>query len=150
VPIAPAPEGVRVAALIRYNDRGASGFANLTLDSGERVFISLAASGLRVHRLIFFGRLPGRTLHVADAAAVRRAATVIARTIDALPPLPDSAAMDALLAKAITTLNAAAAGTIVGDGNAGATTLKVLTRAALAEPDAASFVRRLSRAAITP
>ena len=139
-----------MATLNRYNDRGASGFANLTLDSGERIFISLAAAGLRVHRLILFGRIPGRTLHVADAASVRQAAKVLVRDLGRLPPLPDGAAMDSLLAGAITALKTAASGIAVGEDRTPTTVLEILTRAALAEPDAAAFVRRLSRAAVTP
>jgi hypothetical protein len=132
-------------------ERGAGGFANLTLASGERILISIAVNGVRVHRVILWGRIPGRTLHVAGAAHLAQAVKVIGRDIDRLPQLPDSAAMDALLTSAIATLNDAQLrrGAVDGDGRP-LSALTVLTRAALAAPDAAAFVRTLSRAAATP
>jgi hypothetical protein len=69
--------------LHRFDDRGQGGFSNITLASGERIVISVAAAGVRIHRLIFFGRIPGRTLHVSDAATTARACAVLARSVAA-------------------------------------------------------------------
>lgn len=134
-----------------YLERGAGGFANVTLASGERILISVAANGLRVHRLILWGRVPGRTVHVANAAELRQAVTVIARDVDRLPKLPDAAAIDALLTDAIAALKNATPlrGPRDSDG-ATLSALAVLTRAALGAADAPSFARTLSRAAATP
>ena len=73
------------------------------------------------------------------------------RDIDRLPELPREAAIDAFLTMATaaikdpSTYRPSAAGDDTPMSN-----LAVLTRAALAEPDAASLVRRLERAAATP
>src|SRR5690606_3241234 len=88
----------------RYMDRGNGGFANLSLPSGERIFLSLSPKGLRVHNLILWGRIPGRTLCVADARQVDQMVKVIARDIARLPKLPDKAAMDAFLVVAMAAL----------------------------------------------
>lgn len=141
------------AAVHRYMDRGAGGgFANLTLPSGERVFLSLTPKGLRVHNLILWGRLPGRALHVATSAEVAQMVRVLVRDIANLPKLPDKAAMDSFMVTALSGLkDPGAYGRYpLDEEDNPITDLAVLTRAALAEPDAAGLVRRLSRAAATP
>lgn len=138
------------SALNKFHDRGRSGFANLTLASGQRIFLSLAKSGLRVHPLIFRDWLPGRRLFAADADTVAAIVRVLARDVDRLPELPEWAAMDSFLAGAIRSIKdprAAAAAPIAGDATS--TPLAVLTRAALAQPDSAALVRRFTRAAAT-
>lgn len=140
------------AHIDRYMDRGDSGFANLVLPSGERAFLSLSPKGLRVHNLILWGRIPGRTLYVADAAAVARMVKVLARAIETLPKLPNKAALDSFL---VTAAQALSDPGVYGryppdeDGHP-ITTLAMLTRAVLDAPDQAEVVRRLSRAAATP
>lgn len=135
-----------------YLERGAGGFANVSLASGERIFLSLAASGLRVHRLIWNGRLPWGKLLTLSADEVRRMVRTLGREIGALPELPKEAAMQAF---AVAATQAIADPGVYGrqplDGEGfPVTSLALLTRAALAEPDAAALVRRLSRAAVTP
>jgi hypothetical protein len=140
------------AQIDRYMDRGSGGFANLILTSGERIFLSLSPKGLRVHNLILWGRIPGRTLYVADAAAVAQMVKVFVRDVESLPKLPDKAAMDSFLVTAMSGIkDPATYGRYPADeeGNP-MTTLAVLTRGVLDEPDQAGVVRRLSRAAATP
>ena len=140
------------ATVHRYNDRGAGGFANLTLPSGERVFLSVAPSGLRIHRLVLWGRIPGKTLHTTDAATLAHLVAVLERDIASLPKLPDKAALHAFLAIATRAISDPSVyGSNPHDEEGETTTrLAVLTRAALAEPDAESLVRRFQRAAATP
>jgi hypothetical protein len=135
----------------RYLDRGPSGFANVTRASGERIFISLAPAGLRIHRLILRGLIPGRTLHAADAGAIARACAVLVRSVGTLPKLPDSAAMDTFLLVAASSLTDPDAfrGGLVDEDDFPMTRLALLTRVALASADATDFVRSLSRAANT-
>jgi hypothetical protein len=125
----------------RFLDRGPSGFANVTLASGERIFISLASSGLRVHRLLLRGLIPGRKLHAADAAALARAAAVIARSVSDLPKLPDNIAMDSFLAVAAASLagTGSFADGLVDEDNFPITRLSLLTRLALASSDAGTM-----------
>jgi hypothetical protein len=135
-----------------YLERGAGGFANVSLASGERIILSLAASGLRIHRLIWNGRLPWGRLLAASADEVRRMVRSLGRELDTLPELPNDAAMQAFAVAATQAISDPA---IYGrqpldEAGFPATSLAVLTRAALAERDAASLVRRLSRAAVTP
>lgn len=141
-----------MAKIDNYLDRGASGFANLILPSGERVFLSLSPKGLRINNLIWKGRLPGRTLHKAGAEEVARMVRVIQKEAATLPKLPDKAAMDSFLVIATQAINDPGVyGRNPKDEEGETTTpLAMLTRAALNEPDQASVVRRLSRAAATP
>ncbi len=133
-------------------DRGSGGFANLSLPSGERIFLSLSPKGLRVHNLILWGRIPGRTLCVADGRQVDQMVKVIARDIARLPKLPDKAAMDAFLVVAMAALKDPSVyrGKPLDEDENTTTPLAVLTRGALAEQDAAAVVRRFERAAATP
>jgi hypothetical protein len=143
----PAP-----AAVHRYADRGEGGFSNVTLPSGERVFLSLTPKGLRVHNLILWGRVPGKTLYTAGAGEVAQMVKVIARDIARLPKLPNDAAMNSFLviaARAIKDPSVYRGKPLDEDENT-TTPLAVLTRGALAETDAAGVVRRLQRAAATP
>lgn len=144
--IAPAPADVR-----NFVQRGAGGFANLALPSGEGVFISVATSGFRLHRLILWGRLPGRSLFVADIRTQDRIVAVLARDIARLPKLPASAELQAFLVTATAAISNPDTYRSNPHDEAGeaTTTLAVLTRAALAEPDTAALVRRYQRAAAT-
>lgn len=132
--------------------RGAGGFANLTLASGERIFISVAPSGLRVHRMLLRGLLPGLALHSVGASGLARTVDVLGRDLSRLPPLPERAAMEAFLATAAQAIGDPGVyrrGPVDGEGLP-VTPLALLTRIALAETEAATFVSRLSRAAVTP
>ena len=140
------------AVVHRYMDHGNGGFSNLTLPSGDRIFLSLSPKGLRIHKLILWGRVPGKTLYVANAGEVAQMVKVVARDIARLPKLPDKAAMDSFLVIATAAIRDPSVyrdKPLDEDENA-TTWLAVLTRAALAEPDAAGVVRRLQRAAATP
>jgi hypothetical protein len=132
--------------------RGAGGFANLTLASGERILISIAPSGLRIHRLHFGGLLPRRRLHAAGASELAGTINVLGRDLARLPALPERAAMEAFLVTATQTI--ADPGVYrrgpVGEDGLPVTPLVLLTRVALAEAGAAALARRLSRAAATP
>jgi hypothetical protein len=139
------------AILHRYLDRGHGGFANIALPSGERVFLSLAVNGLRLHRMHLWGLIPGKTLYVADAAALVRMCHALARHLTLLAKLPAGPAMDSFLvtaSEAIANPEAYSHRPQDEDGHP-MTNLVVLTRAALAAKDAESLVRRLSRAAAT-
>lgn len=147
----PSSPGPGQPIVHRYLQRGTGGFVNLSLTSAERIFISVAKGGFRAHRLVFWGRLPGRTLYVADAGTRDRIVAVLARDIDRLPKLPEHAEMMAFLVNATAALtDPGFYGSQPKDENGDPTTeLAVLTRAALAEPDAAALVRRLERASMT-
>jgi hypothetical protein len=137
------------ATLHKYIERGpGAGFANLTLSSGERIFLSLAKGAVSVHPLYLGGFIPGRAMHKADASSVERAVRVLARDLDRFPELPNDAAMRAFL------VGATAALTDPGifsrgpsDENLPLTPLSVLTRAALAQENGAALVRLLTRTA---
>jgi hypothetical protein len=135
-----------------YLERDPGGFASISLLSGERVFLSLAASGLRLHRVIWNGWLPWGKLLSASPDEVRRMVRTLGREIDALPELPKDAALQALTVaatRAISDPSIYGRQPLDGEGFP-ASSLSLLTRAALAERDAAGLVRRLSRAAVTP
>ncbi len=144
------------ATLHKLNDRGHAGFANVTLASGERVFLSLAVNGLRVHRLHLGGLVPGRTLMACDAPTLERAVRNLARA-GGLPPLPQAFRMEAVLdsALAMLTPRPGLAGVVhVGGGDGDDDALPdrpvaVLARLALAARDADDLVRRIGRAANT-
>lgn len=148
--------------LHKYVDGGAS-FANLALPSGERLFLSIAKSGFAIRRLHLGGRIPGRRLFAADAAAVERMRCVLARD-SSLPPLPqatelhrDEGAMASFLDAALADLGA------LKDGHAvpGAVDdfdpddpplrpLAAFTRLALTASDVDDCARLFERAKNTP
>jgi hypothetical protein len=141
------------AVVVRYNDRGdKGGFANLLMANGDRTFLSLGVSGLSIHNLILWGRLPGRSVYTASADAVSQMVRVLARDVGSLPKLPDNAAMDSFL---LTAARALADPSVykqlpLDEDGFPMTHLTVLTRAAIAESDRDAVVRRLTRAANTP
>ncbi len=95
----------------------------------------------------------GRTLHKADAGAVARMVTVLARDIARLPKLPANAEMQSFLTiatAAISDPGVYARHPARDEEGEAMTTLQMLTRAALGEADAAGVVRRLQRASATP
>lgn len=150
--------------LHKYVDDGRACFANLSLPSGERVFLSLAASGFVLFRLHLGGLIPGRRLFEADPAALRRMLRVLGREATRLPALPrardlhrDQGAMSDLIDAAITDLEALNAGATIPGAVARFDTqdpperpLSLLTRLALTAADIDACVRLYTRARNTP
>ena len=52
--------------LHKYFDFGDRALANVTLESGERVLLTIVPAGFAVHRLHLFGMIPGRCLFGAN------------------------------------------------------------------------------------
>ncbi len=139
------------ATLHKYIERSkGAGFANLTLSSGERIFLSLAKGGISIHPLYLRGFIPGKAIHAADAASLKRAVVILARDLNQFPELPDDAAMQALLVGGTAALtDPAIFDEWPLDGNVPLTPLSIVTRAALAQEDSAALSRLLTRAANT-
>jgi hypothetical protein len=149
--------------LHKFVDDGGACFANLTLRSGERVFLSIAQTGFALFRLHLGGRIPGRRLFAADAQALARMHRVLAREAERLPLLPQATelhrnegAMAEFLDAALEDLNAVNEGRAVPGrvealdvDNPPERPLSVLTRLALTAGDAADCVRLFTRAANT-
>jgi hypothetical protein len=146
--------------LHKFVDDGSACFANLTLRSGERVFLSIAAKGLALFRLHLGGRVPGRRLYAVDGAALMRMRRVLARDAARLPALPrgrdvhrDEGAMAEFLDAALADLAALNAGQAV-PGRVEALDaehpeerpLSLMTRLALTANDAADCIRLFARA----
>jgi hypothetical protein len=74
--------------LHKYFDFGERALANLTLQSGERVLLTVLPNGFAVHRLHFFGVIPGACLFGANAPAIKQMTTVLTRDAGHLPLLP--------------------------------------------------------------
>lgn len=150
--------------LHKYVDDGRACFANLTLGSGERIFLSVAATGFAVFRLHLGGRIPGRRLFEADAAGLKRMHRVLARETLRLPLLPrardlhrDQGAMAGLVDAALVDIEALQAGRAVpgaverfDTGNPPERPLALLTRLALTAHDIPDCLRLLTRARNTP
>jgi len=148
------------AILHKYVDSSGACFANVTLQSGERVFLSIAAKGFALLRLHLGGFVPGRRLFVADARALGRMHRVLAHDNGRLPALPqardlhrDEGAMAEFLDAAIEDLTAVNQGRPVPGRvealdveNPPERPLSLLTRLALTARDAEDCVRLLERA----
>ncbi len=65
--------------LHKYFDFGDRALANLTLESGERVLLTIVPAGFAVHRLHLFGMIPGRCLFGANNVATQQMTNVLAR-----------------------------------------------------------------------
>ena len=74
--------------LHKYFDFGDRALAKLTLESGERVILTILPNGFAVHSLHLFGIIPGRCLFGANGVASKQLADVLARDTRHLPPLP--------------------------------------------------------------
>jgi hypothetical protein len=74
--------------LHKYFDLGDRALANITLPSGERVLLTIVPAGFAVHRLHFFGMIPGRCLFGANNIASQQMTSVLMRDSRQLPPLP--------------------------------------------------------------
>jgi len=148
---------VTAVILHKYIDLGPRAFCNITLPSGERVFVSVQPKGITVHRLHLRGHIPGRRLFGAGTDDGERMVRVMLRDESRLPPLPtaterhrDDGAMMEFIDAAIVDLKA------LGDGKAipGAVDaidtdnppprpLALLTRLALTCATAAALAERL-------
>jgi len=150
---------VTAPLLTKYLDLGPRAFADLTLPSGERVFLSLSPKGFAAHRLILWGLMPGSRLFAANVEDRNRMVRVLTRDEAQLPILPkaikehrDDGAMMEFMDAAIIDLTA------VGEGKAlpGAVDaidtenppprpMSLLTRLALSCANAAELSSRYAR-----
>ena len=144
--------------LHKYFDFGDRALANLTLESGERVLLTIVPAGFAVHKLHVFGMIPGRCLFGANDIAATQMTSVLVRDTGQLPPLPqarkhkDDSAMHAFVGAALVDLQAAAEEKPV-PGNVAALNLdnpperplSLFTRLALTAPDTDDLVRLLER-----
>jgi len=100
--------------LHKYFDLGDRALANVTLESSERVLLTIVPAGFAVHKLHLFGMIPGRCLFGANEIAARQMTKVLARDAGQLLPLPrarkhnDESAMHAFSDAARVDLRAAA------------------------------------------
>src|SRR5262245_23807558 len=74
--------------LYKYFDFGDRALASVTLDSGERVLLTILPNGFAVHMLHLFGMIPGRCLFGANDLAAQQMINVLLRDEPQLPPLP--------------------------------------------------------------
>ena len=144
--------------LHKYFDFGDRALANLTLQSGERVLLTIVPAGFSVHMLHLFGMIPGRCLFGANDIAAKQMLDVLTRDAQLLPPLPrakkhqDDSAMHAFLDASAVDLKAAAENKPV-PGKVAALDLEnpperplsLFTRLALTARDAEDLVRLYER-----
>jgi hypothetical protein len=149
--------------LHKYFDFGGRATADLTLGSGEHVFLSIIPSGFAAHRTHLRGFLPGRRLFGIESDGIARLARVIARSADMLPSLPtaqqhrDKSATTEFPDTAGTDL-AAITGKRPSLGlvdaleldNRPERPLALFTRLAFAAADTTELARRFERASNTP
>ncbi len=147
------------AILHKYFDFGERALANVTLESGERVLLTIVPGGFAVHRLHLFGMIPGRCLFGVRPAAMKQMTIVLTRDSRLLPPLPrakskhqDDSATHAFLDAALVDLKAATENQpIPGQvdaldlDNPLERPLSLLTRLALTARDADELVRLFER-----
>jgi hypothetical protein len=150
--------------LHKYFDFGERALANVTLESGECVLLTIVPAGFAVHRLHLFGMIPGRCLFGANPAAMKQMTNVLTRDSRQLPPLPrakgkhqDDSATHAFLDAAIVDLKAAADNQPIPGKvdaldleNPPERPLSLLTRLALTARDADELVRLFERTRNTP
>jgi hypothetical protein len=145
--------------LHKYFDFGDRALANLTLESGERVLLTIVPGGFAAHRLHLFGMIPGRCLFGANNIATQQMTNVLARDTVQLPPLPratgkhqDESAMHAFLDAANIDLRAAAENKPIPGkvealnlDNPPERPLSLFTRLALTARDSDDLIRLLER-----
>ena len=149
--------------LHKYFDFGDRALANLTLESGQCVLLTIVPAGFAVHRLHLFGMIPGRCLFGANGAACKQMTAVLARDSRQLPPLPrakkhkDDSATHAFLDAAIVDLKAAAKNKPIPGrvealdfDNPPERPLSLFTRLALTARGEDELVRLFERARNTP
>ena len=152
------PESV----LHKYYDFGKRALANISLQSGERVLLSLVPRGFALRRLYLNGLLPWGSLFSANAADTARMTRVLARAAADLPPLPKAehhhdAAMLEFLEAATIDLKAVAEMKPVPGAvdaldleNRPERPLSLFSRLAFAANGADDLVRRLERSRAIP
>ncbi len=74
--------------LHKYFDLGDRALANVSLPSGDRVLLTILPAGFAVHRLHFFGIIPGICLFGANKPGYEQMTTVLLHDLALLPPLP--------------------------------------------------------------
>jgi hypothetical protein len=144
--------------LHKYFDFGDRALANLTLESGERVLLTVLPAGFAAHRLHLLGMIPGRCLFGASDTAAQQMINVLTRDTLHLPPLPrarkhkDESAMSAFVDAAVVDLEAAAANKPIPGrvdaldlDNPPERPLSLFTRLALTARDAEDLVRLFER-----
>jgi hypothetical protein len=144
--------------LHKYFDFGDRSLANLTLESGERVLLTIVPNGFAVHVLHLFGMIPGRCLFGANGLLSKQMLSVLTRDASLLPPLPrakkhqDDSAMHAFLDAAADDLKAAADNKPIPGKvqaldleNPKERPLSLFTRLALTARDTDDLVRLLER-----
>jgi hypothetical protein len=144
--------------LHKYFDFGERSLANLTLESGERVLLTIVPAGFAVHRLHLFGMIPGSCLFGANALALQQMMNVLTREERQLPPLPrarkhkDESAMHAFVDAALVDLKAVADDKPVPGkvdaldlDNPPERPLSLVTRLALTARDAEDLMRLFER-----
>jgi hypothetical protein len=150
---------VTAPILHKYIDLGPRAFSNISLPSGERVFVSVQPKGLTVHRLHLRGTIPGRRLFGAGTRDLERMVRNLLRDADRLPPLPtavqqhrDDGAMMEFMDAAIIDLEAIGAGKAVPGAvdaidtdNPPPRPLALLTRLALTCATAGELADRFER-----
>jgi hypothetical protein len=144
--------------LHKYFDFGDRALANLTLESGERVLLTIVPGGFATHRMHLFGSIPGRCLFGANNIATQQMTNVLVRDAGQLPPLPraskhrDDSAMHAFLDASTADLRAVAENQ-PNPGNVDALNLdnpperplSLFTRLALTARDTDDLVRLFER-----
>jgi hypothetical protein len=150
--------------LHKYFDFGERALANVTLESGECVLLTIVPAGFAVHRLHLFGTIPGRCLFGANPAAIKQMINVLVRDSRLLPPLPrarrkhqDDSATHAFLDAAAVDLKAAVENQPIPGKvdaldleNPPERPLSLMTRVALTARDADDLVRLFERTRNTP
>ncbi|HZO47853.1 MAG TPA: hypothetical protein VFB68_18280 [Xanthobacteraceae bacterium] len=150
--------------LYKYFDFGERALANITLESGECVLLTIVPAGFAVHRLHFFRMIPGRCLFGANPPAIKQMINVLNRDTRLLPPLPraktkhqDDSATHAFLDAALVDLKAAAENQPMPGKvdaldleNPPERPLSLFTRLALTARDADDLVRLYERIRNTP
>lgn len=145
--------------LYKYLDLGPRAYADLTLPSGERVFLSLTPKGFAAARLILWGFIPGPRLFAVNAEVRDRMVRTLTREEAQLPPLPkatkehrDDGAVMEFMDAAIIDLKAVAeykpvpgAVDAIDTENPPPRPMSLLTRLALTCLDAGSLSARFER-----
>jgi hypothetical protein len=132
------------AVLHKYFDLGERALANLTLQSGERVLLTIMPAGFAVHRLHFYGMIPGTCLFGANMPGVKQMVTVLARGATHLPRLPRAKGTHRIEPTRLEPVDSGQTTTDKPD-NMEERPLELFTRLALTAHDAEDLVRLYER-----
>jgi hypothetical protein len=132
------------AILHKYFDLGERALANLTLQSGERVLLTILPKGFAVHRLHLYGMIPGSCLFGANTPAVTQMVNVLTRDTPHLPPLPRAKGSHRIEPERLAPDEAAQDSTRESD-TTDERPLELFTRLALTAHDADELVRLYER-----